>query len=185
MNKLMKKDVFKYIESNNRLYSLIQVLNGVLENPKFIHITRDGRDIVRSGMSRKWYEKDDPFPRIAASHFPDDPYFDEWDDMNKFEKICWWWQKKDGIILNSLKNIESSIRVKFEDIFSNETGLHTIEKIISFLNISLIIGPEIFKRKINVTKKYSFPKKEKWDANINESFNRISGDLMKYYGYTC
>jgi len=39
-------------------------------------------------------------------------------------------------------------------------------------------------RKINVTKIYSFPKKEKWVSNISESFNRISGDLMNYYGYT-
>lgn len=79
-----------YIESNNRLYSFINPLREIQPNAKFIHVVRDGREVVRSDMSRNFCTDMYKRYRIAASYFPNDPYYNSLDQMDRFEKICWW-----------------------------------------------------------------------------------------------
>ncbi|MFB6357344.1 MAG: hypothetical protein ABEJ65_12625, partial [bacterium] len=75
-----------YLEANNRFFSLISELREIFGDLKIVHIIRDGRDYVRSGLSRPgnwhWYDDNDPWAnrglRLKATMFPDDPYHDEW-----------------------------------------------------------------------------------------------------------
>ena len=81
---------FMYVESSHFLSFLIPHLD-TLYKPRFIHLVRDGRDFVRSGMSRKWYtDHDGPsaLPNtMAEGHRLDPPP----EADTRFKKISWLW----------------------------------------------------------------------------------------------
>ncbi len=174
-----------YIESNNRLFSLIPVLVDIFPKCRIVHIIRDGRDIVRSGMSRFWYREDDLFPRLKATDFPGDPYCDGWDELDRFEKICWWWPKKDGIIHDGVEKYKNNcMTVKFEDIFDYENNNPGLKKIVNFFeldsNIKLNRPKE---KKSNETKEYQMPHWKDWESDLKEKFMKIAGDYMVRHHY--
>ncbi|HMB01014.1 MAG TPA: sulfotransferase [Spirochaetota bacterium] len=174
-----------YLECNNRLFSLIPSIRKIFPHSKIIHIIRDGRDYVRSGMARKWYTAADRDPRLKAACFPDDPYCRLWDTMSKFEKICWRWQKKDSFIYNSLRDISDAILVKFEDIFTKPyTGLYRICRFIGLEEnkIKVIIDRETG-RKAHATSNNPFPAWQYWDEKYRKQFDTICAQHMRLYGY--
>jgi hypothetical protein len=173
----------RYVESNNRLYSLIPIINILFNNPKIVHVIRDGRDVVTSGMNRFWYKEKDPFERMEPGWFNNNNYIKLWPKMSRFQKICWYWQKKDSIIQELCKQSNNVITVKFEDIFKtkNHAGYY---KILDFFDLrkSKISKPE-FKNKVNINYKYSFPEWKNWDKKLISSFNKICGKHMRSLGY--
>lgn len=184
---LKRRNIHNYIESNNRLFSLIKPLRKIYPEAKIIHIVRDGRDYVRSGMGRDWYTSTDKRPRLKAKFLPEDSFFDKWEKMSRFEKICWRWQKKDNFIYSNLKNDNNYIRVKFEDIFKNRNkkGLY---KIIKFVGLEKSkVEPLIDKmlnKKINSSTNYKIPKWSHWSEKKKKIFDNIAGEHMeKYYDY--
>lgn len=188
--KVKREGCKTYIESNNRLFSLMNPLINIFDSPKIIHIVRDGRDYVRSGMSRHYggyYSERDINPRLQANYFPDDPYYDEWKKMSQFEKICWLWQKKDGFILNDVENYDNAITVKFEDIFIKDgyPGILKMAKFLGFGKKKLKSEfVEMQSNKINKSKEYKIPKWEEWNQNMLKKFDEIAGEHMKnYYNY--
>jgi len=184
LNQLFKLNYDRYLESNNRLYSLIPIIKQSIPNSKFIHIVRDGRDVVRSGMSRNYYESNDPFPRIKATDFPQDPWYSKWNKMSRFEKVCWWWQKKDNFIRKSVQN-DYSITLKFENIFNGKEDYPGMKKLAEFIGVSLKNIPleNRMNNKCNSTKQYSIPHWKNWTDEHTRSFLTIAGDQMQKYNY--
>ncbi|MFW5808332.1 MAG: sulfotransferase [Spirochaetota bacterium] len=176
----------RYIESNNRLFSLVKPLRFAFPDSRIIHIIRDGRDYVSSGMNRNWYTADDTDHRLSAVSFPDDPCHDTWDSMSRFQKICWRWQKKDGFIHDALRDDPKSITVKFEDIF-NSIGNSGLYRIIDFIGLTREEAEPIIKRqietRINSNKTESFPRWSEWDAHTMARFDDVCGRHMRLYGY--
>ncbi len=173
-----------YIESNNRLFSVLEQLKKIFPAAGIVHIVRDGRDYVRSGMSRAWYKKHDSTLRLSANFFPNDPYFEKWDKLSRFQKICWRWQKKDGFIYQSLKNIENSITVKYEEIFK-DNGFKGLYRIANYVNMDRKLTDkfvrEQMENKINATRGYDIPHWKNWDKKKISKFNKIAGKHMKKY----
>ncbi len=175
-----------YIESNNRLFSLLKPLRKSFSGVRIIHIVRDGRDYVRSGMSRRWYKKKDRTPRLKAIMFPADPYYKSWNEMSRFEKITWRWQKKDGFIYDDIKAIPDSLTVKFEDIFEDR-NFSGLKKIAEYTGLdkeyteSLIA--ELIDNKVNSTGKYAIKDWHHWNDTKKEKFYTVAGNHMKRYGY--
>lgn len=182
---LKNRQIKKYIESNNRLYSFIPVIRELYPESKFIHVVRDGRDVVRSGMSRHFYTKQDKTYRISADLIPDDPYFEKWNNMDQFEKICWWWQKKDSMIFNDTYSFEDSILIKFEEIFNQRDGYPGIKRILSFLNIENVSDDFIKSKikKVNETKSFAVDHWKNWDEDKLKKFDTIAGNHMRKLGY--
>lgn len=183
---LKREKIDKYIESNNRFFSLLEPLNEVFDKFKVVHIVRDGREYVRSGMSRNWYTESDG-SRLRGIYFPKDPYYDQWENMNRFEKICWRWQKKDGFIYNQVQNMDNAITVRFKDIFKDDE-FKGVYRILDYFEINDENKEEIIdqmmNRKVNSTKEYAIPKWTDWSEDRLEAFDEIAGDHMrKYYDY--
>lgn len=177
--------ITRFIESNNRYYSLIPILRDLFPNSKFIHVVRDGRDVVRSGMSRNFYTSTDKAYRISASHLTNDLFHSTWYKLNQFEKVCWWWTKKDSEIYKATKNQKDSLIVKFEDIFSDKNDYEGIKSIFEFIGINSVddyIFSKIGKRE-NATKMFKFPHWSKWNDSQKAQFNRIAGEHMTNIGY--
>jgi hypothetical protein len=171
-----------YVESNNRLFSLIAPLRRAFGRIKVVHIVRDGRDYVRSGMSRVWYTDRDRAPRLRASYFPEDPCFADWDRMSRFEKICWRWQKKDGFIQAGLDALEDYISLKFEDIFKDpeHAGMRRMLDYIGLPAEAAERGlARMMDRKVNSTRSHAIAKWTEWDSGLIDSFERIAGAHMR------
>lgn len=184
LRELRKLNADVYVESNNRLFSLIPVLRAIFKDSKIIHIVRDGRDIVRSGMSRMWYKPDDPFSRIKATDFPGDPYFEEWGNMSRFEKICWWWQKKDSFIYEAVKDRKDCITVRFEDIFDSDRDYSGMRTIMDFMNLNTNIELNAnVMSKVHSSHSYETPHWKNWEVHLRHKFMNIAGQHMKRYGY--
>ena len=182
----------KYVESNNRFFSLLEPLDKIFNgNLKVIHIIRDGRDYVRSGMSRNWYNDKDEFAkkdlRLKATYFPEDNYYNQWHQMSRFEKICWRWQKKDGFIYQNIDKIDNTIRVKFEDIFKTDDykSVFTIAEYIGLpQNETERMIDKMMGKEVNSTKEYAISKWTEWDDERIDKFDEIAGEHMeKYYDY--
>ncbi|MDA3792587.1 MAG: sulfotransferase [Elusimicrobia bacterium] len=175
-----------YVESNNRLFALLKPLKKTFKDAKIIHIVRDGRDYVRSGMSRNWYKKSDSTLRLEATLFPDDPYFEKWKEMSRFEKIAWRWQKKDGFIYDTIKDITDTLTVKFEDIFysDNYKGLRKIAEYVGADNAyTETLIKDLVHKKVNFTSNYSIKEWHKWNADKKDRFYAVAGRHLEKYGY--
>lgn len=80
-----------YGESNGVLRRHLLPLKKAFPHAIFFHLIRDGRDVVRSLMARHTMTPKDPI--TSKIHpLPDDPWYERWEKMDRFEKICWYWQ---------------------------------------------------------------------------------------------
>jgi hypothetical protein len=159
-----------YIEANNRLFSLLPFLTILYNNPNFIYVIRDPRNVVRSAMCRDHYKDNDRSPRIQAIDFPEDPFFHLWDEMDRFEKVCWWVFKENDIIYQSLKNYDNKLIVKFEDLFDKHYS--GIKSIASFISLNFQ-EKYIKKQKINKNISYDFDSYEDWTKKHKIIFNKF------------
>lgn len=156
-----------YIESNPYLALLIPIIQSVFSNYKIVHIVRDGRDWVRSAISRPGYitpasflpilrslpsqveNHIDVIPsflnrflvdawNIRAIDFPDDPYYKKWPRMSRFEKIAWIWAKKEESIYQAIRDDDNAITLKFEDIFDGTSNYSGLRKLLAWFNLEEI-----------------------------------------------
>ena len=183
---LRRRGIRLYIESNNRYFSLLKPLRVAFPHCKIVYIVRDGRDYVRSGLSRNWYTAGDQEPRLRADMFPGDPWSDQWRHMDRFQKIAWRWCKKDGFIWQDFQELDNALKVTFEDIFLDpgKKGLYRINR---FIGISDEETTRYLKRmgsrKVNTNAEKPIPKWNKWDAEMMRKFDDIAGVHWKvHYG---
>ncbi|MBE9117842.1 sulfotransferase [Lusitaniella coriacea LEGE 07157] len=182
-------DAKLYIESNNRFFSLLKPLREVFPDAKIVYIVRDGRDYVRSGMARWWYTEEDRGSRLRADMFPSDPYASKWEEMSRFEKIAWRWQKKDGLINKNFQYLDNAIKVTFEDIFKSpdRKGLFEITRFIGIPDSEVqyhLDESKIGDKKVNTNRKEVIPKWQNWSDEMKHEFDAIAGEHMKlHYAY--
>ena len=172
-----KRNIRAYGEVNSVLRRHSRAIKNELPHAKLIHLIRDGRNVVRSMMSRWTMTNEDPNTRII---FPtsDDPWKQKWPEMSRFQKLCWyWWVENDYLS----RNIDH--HVKFENLISDYDYFKTqlLDKI--HLNIPKHKWEEEVNKPKNITKKQSVPHWKEWDSNMTDQFNEICGDLMKKFGY--
>ena len=183
---LRRRGISLYIESNNRFFSLLNPLRAAFPESKIVYIVRDGRDYVRSGLSRNWYTPGDTEPRLRADMFPDDPWSDQWESMDRFQKIAWRWRKKDGFIQKDFEHLDNAVKVTFEDIFldPDKKGLYRINR---FIGIPDKDTRRYLKRmggrKVNTNTQKPIPKWTMWDAEMTRKFDEIAGEHWRlHYG---
>lgn len=190
-----------YVEANNNLAYLIPVIRKIFPDYRIIHIVRDGRECVRSSYSKTvtqrgrrrsevlFMSEQDHRRRLQAIDLPDDPYHARWPHMDRFERMCWYWVKKDSVIRDALLNDERAITVRFDTIFDENKGYQGLWDIIEFLNLRERISltesgfRQLLKTKENRTQKYLIPHWSEWTSRQKEQFREIAGEHMELYGY--
>lgn len=186
-----------YIESNNNLSYLIPIIREVVPNYKIVYIQRNGIDYVRSAYSMKvlgkatkivpFLSSDDNRDRLNAKSFINDPYFEKWNEMSRFEKICWYWTKINCEIINQIKNDPNTIVFRFEKLF-NERSMLDWDTLIDFLGLDKYrsgnnIKSYIQNNQSNNSNHYELDEWKSWSIEQKQVFNEISGILMKEMGY--
>jgi len=166
-------------------------------NPDLIHLVRDGREFVRSAFIRNVYTPQQfGLPIVPKDS---DPYSGLWEEMNRFQKLCWLW-KHSNEYLN--ENIIGS-PVRFESIISDYGYFKT--RILEPLNLELpyhiweveksiprntsmtyLIKSNlknlIFRQK-RMYLKDSIGKWSDWSNEMKDDFKKICGEMMMIMGY--
>jgi sulfotransferase family protein len=143
-------------------------------------MTRDGRDVIRSAWRWKFYKKG----TTGAYHIRpnrDDPYFQKWKKMTRFEKLCWSWMDSNEQIIQHIP--EENI-FRFERIIEDYDYLN--DKLLRPLGIDVDKEEWMLKKSIksdNASVQYEFPHWTRWETGDREAFNDICGPTMLKLGY--
>jgi hypothetical protein len=165
-------------EINPFLRRHCKALLQVLPEAKMFHLIRDGKNVLRSMMSRELFAFNDPMAKLIRPA-PQDPYAEEWGSMSRFEKLCWLWQEDNRFMRETIGHT-----VKFELLVSDYEYFRT--RLLEHVGLSVTHDdwaahtPQI----INKTPTYRMPAFEEWDPAERHAFDRICGDEMAANGYS-
>jgi len=172
------KQIDTYGEVNSVLRRHCNALREAFPQANFIHLIRDGREVIRSMMSRKTMTLEDLNTRLIHPK-KGDSWRKQWPEMNRFERLCWYWQVENHYLRNSIR-----YTVQFEKLISSYNYFK--EKLLDALRLS--IKEDVWRLTINTpknaTKRYIIPHWSDWDTKRREAFEKICGTEMKKNGYT-
>jgi len=186
-----------YGECNSYLRYEVDWLKTQL-NANLIFLTRDGRDFVRSAYTRKVLTALDHQQSIVPRD--NDPYAEKWHQLDRFEKLCWYWRHTNEFLFSKLM-----YPVHFEKLINNYDYFK--EKILKPTggDISYDVWEREVKKPKNTSKKESMikttikqillyrkdtqeihkpiPPCQMWDKNKTNKFWEICGETMTKLGY--
>jgi hypothetical protein len=170
-------DVKIYGEVNGALRRHIIPIKTHLPKAKMIHLVRDGRDVVRSVLSRGAFSKKHPVYYDFRPPLVDE-YSKRWEKLSDFEKACWMWQWDNKYMRQHIGQ-----RTRFEDITSSFALFK--KQILEPLDLDL--REDTWKshaqRPKNVSSKYTLGKWDDWTCEQKDRFAHICGKEMQLYAY--
>lgn len=171
-----------YLEANNRLFALIPALQLAYPGATIIHIVRDGRAFVRSGLRRDYYGPTDRFPRLAAPDLPVDPWAAAWAGWDPLRKCAWLWAAQNRIMRADGAALPTYHLFRFEAVFGSPAGLRALLHVI---DPALALSDEVLSaalaRKVNAGP--ADAPEAPWTAVQEAAFWEIAGPEMAHYGY--
>lgn len=166
-----------YGEVNSLLRRHFHALRRHFPGAGFLHMVRDGRDVVRTMMSTAALTPGDMWTWWLRPH-ESDPFFAQWHAMDRFAKLCWYWRVENHFLRTSIGST-----VRFEEAISDyECFEHRI-----LSPFGLGIPQSVWKQETgvqrNATGTYRIPHWREWDAYRTRTFETICGDEMRANGY--
>jgi hypothetical protein len=166
-----------YGEVNSVLRRHAHALGQVFPQSARLHLVRDGRDVVRSMMSRRTLSPGDPVTVLVSPH-EDDPWAETWPQMNRFERLCWYWTTENRFLRRSLDHtVQLEAAVADYDYFAT----HLLAPL--GLDIPRHAWIAVRERPKNVTQRYRIPHWSDWEHERKEIFEGICGEEMRENGY--
>jgi hypothetical protein len=195
--KLKERQAKIYVESNPFFALLIPELRTAFPRCRFLWIVRNPKSYVVSAYNKSpvgdnkmfFYAENDHRSRITALDFPDDPRRNDWPGFDRFQKICWYWNKCNEILGRDFGNRDDFLLVKFEDLFNRENGFQDIFKMLEFFQISGVerISREPFdllmKRSTNSAKRLLLQGPDSWTAEQKMDFDILTQSMREKLGY--
>lgn len=167
-----------YGEVNGVLRCHAEAIKIAFPSAYLIHLVRDGRDVVRSSMPRRIMTIRNPLS-LMIHPSKADPWYSHWADMDRFARICWYWQEENRRLREAVGKT-----VQFEKILSDYDYFH--DKVLEpcHIQISRKTWEIAVTTPRNTTKEFSMPKWEYWTLEQQKTFRQICGDEMEKCGYT-
>ncbi|MBN1909674.1 MAG: sulfotransferase [Pirellulales bacterium] len=175
-------DLATFRDSSNPYIHFIDALVAMDPEVKIVLGVRDGRDFVRSGVSRGYHTS-----AVNASFGMrpgvDDPYYDNWSQLSPIQKCAWQWTHRNHKALTGLKDAPQDqwTLVRLEDLTANprrELHLTRLEEFVGRRAERLWLDV-----KVNKNASFQLPPKEEWSDTWNQEFYEIAGPLMHWLGY--
>jgi hypothetical protein len=170
-------DVTVYGEVNSLLRRHFHALSRHFPEAGFLHMVRDGRDVVRTMMSTDALRPGDMWTWWLRPH-ESDPFFPQWRTMDRFAKLCWYWRVENHHLRTSIGST-----VKFEEI-TRDYGCFEQRILRPF---GLVLPQTVWKQQAgvqrNATGTYRIAHWREWDAGQMRTFETICGDEMRASGY--
>jgi hypothetical protein len=196
INELTKEKVDTYIESNPFLSFVAPVLIDAFHSPKVLHIVRHPDSYILSAVNkdpdnsgRFFMTNEDHRNRLNSDDFAADEYFQKWESMNQFERVCWNWRFVNNYVDDKLNGQDNYLRIKFEDIFIDKR-VESIEKIMKFFKIEKLCKSNVDKlwNEFDVKVNNTFEKKvdtfDELKAENRDFYNKVlDQELLNKFGY--
>lgn len=175
ISSMSNKDV--YCDVNPYGYSHINYILDIYPDAKFIHLIRNGEDVVRSYIGRNYTYPNIPENKYStyASGKPrpyaGDLFLKEWSGWDRVQKTSWFWKFVNEDIEERLSGVSESnkIMLKIEDLNS-----YKLKEVLSSF------GACCDNVSINILNKSRAPVRRKVDTG---KFFDIGSTLMRKYGY--
>lgn len=184
-----------YAECNPVFYGLIPYINDIWTNVRIIYVVRNGYDWITSHMNwGHWYNEKRLSSiivrRLKPSDFADDKLTKKWGHFDRFQKLCWAWEKINRLALESVKSTKNARLYRFEDIFQEHLDCSALEKLVEFgtshfspEHVLYELANQMMQTKVNANTGGKFSDKEGWTNSMHQLFYEICGDLMKQLKY--
>jgi len=174
-----------YVETSPQTTFLAPVIAQSLPTAKFIHLVRDPRDVVRSGMRRGWYDGH-RLDKTRISPLPESEQYARWLQYSAFQKNLWLWNETNRWILNFFGSIppNDKLLVHAEDIFMASSEVLT--QIFDFVDSPPPPRKKverILRKRLNAQQRGSFPKPEQWEQHQITALRAMCGDTAAQLGY--
>lgn len=166
-----------YGEINPFLRRHCKALQKHLPRAKFFHLVRDGRNVVRSIMSRSILDRTDPLGHLTYPP-PDDPWAGRWKEMSRFEKVCWLWQCDNRYLRENIGRT-----LQFEKLIRDYEYFKTELSDPMGLDIPLAGWRQYTHRIANPTQVFRMNKWSEWSKSEREIFTELCGEEMVACGY--
>lgn len=191
----VKRNRLVYVESSTAAPMLIDEIDNLFQ-AKFVHLYRDGRTFLRSGMEREWYKPDQFSQRVKTilrRRFFVETGRSTTDTLltppsgltTRFEKIAWRWVEVNRVILESLAKLppERSFSFRLED-----AGRKSFSDLLDFIGVGrdeevLKEMEELAETRPNKTKRFTNPSPQEWPEWEKRRFDEIAGSIMTKLGY--
>jgi len=165
-----------FVDASNLYVHLLDAVWVLNPTARFILGVRDGRDFVRSAITRGWHS------RRSFDLYPpqNSPYRARWGGMSPVERAAWIWTHRNNIATAMLARIPAGhwriIRV--EDL--DEAGLRELEA----FSGHMIRDRRAVEGRINANPAQNFPPAAKWSEADKKGFEKIAGTMMSRLGYS-
>jgi hypothetical protein len=167
----------KYCEVNSYLRYHVDYLKEAFCS-KVFHLVRDGRLVVRSMMNRKTLSGNDKGHSDLLSPQADDPLSINWSHLDRFQRVCWYWNHANTFLLD--RNL---LKIRLEDVTESYELLKN--QVLSPLGIS--IPYRTWKEETHLPKNIGtnkiFPGWTRWTLKQKKNFEVICGKTMEKLGY--
>jgi len=178
---MAKPETQKYGEINGTIRYQAPAIKQVFPNAKMLMVVRDGRGVVRSVMGWPQFYGPGSKGAYALAPLPDDPYFDEWSKMTRFEKLCWSLNDTNTFLM---RHIEENRWLQLERLTSDYE--YFTESFSKYVGIEIPYDcwhTRVSEKSKNATKTYGFPEWQDWSKGQKKAFVRICGEAMEKLGY--
>ena len=107
-----------------------------------------------------------------------DPWKTRWHEMDRFARICWYWQEENKRLRNAIDKM-----IHFEKILSSYEYFHSQVLEPCGIHIEKKIWETTVNTPRNTTSEFSMPKWDKWTPEQQKTFREICGEEMEKCGY--
>jgi len=175
-----------YAETSPQLTFLAAAIASALPAARFLHVVRDPRHVVRSGMRRDWYAghaadatRIVPVPgRGAEQGTPID-----WAAATPFEKNVWLWAETNRWILEHAPS-ERTTLLRAEALLAAEPA--ALEALFGAAGSSVPASTRVqavLRKRYNAQRSGDFPPFAQWSDDQREALVRIAGPVAHRLGY--
>lgn len=174
-----------YAETSPQVTFLAPMFQKLIPDAFFIHLVRDPKYVIRSGMRRGWYS-DHPYDEYRVQPRKDSHFFNKWEEFSALEKNAWLWAETNQWISNFFSSLPPSQRLVLlsEKIFQKDE--HSIRSLYDFLNVAhpsnFAIGRTV-SRKFNRQKTGEFQFDKNWLEMMDEDLSKFLVSISDKLGY--
>ncbi|MFW6270618.1 MAG: hypothetical protein ACOC4G_11120 [Bacillota bacterium] len=129
-----------YLEASGHLFGTLDLIADIIPEANFVYIIRDPRYWIKSALNTYEYILYGPLDpeflnlSIKASDFPEDKYYDRWDQMSMFERYCWYYNKVNSFVMERMIGRKNLMILRYEDLFGSREFFTEMLNFISRFN---------------------------------------------------
>jgi hypothetical protein len=177
----------RYIECNPNYYNIIEIINELFPEAKFIFIVRSPKSYIISHINWERQRWRSIIANRLVPFWQPMPYLEELKGFRNdyHQRVNFYstiWERKNSQILDSIRGWDNVITLRFEDIFDARKGKEILTDLMEWLELPLVrpIDTAVVTAKQNVSERDI---SGQWDEECTRIVMNNNGKLMEKFGY--